>query len=107
MVEQTGPLVSKDHEISTADSAAASTARSISDDESPVAARGAAAHSGPAAVGLFERIDGLRLWLLRELWHDDPDEMVLLRATRALAQLVALTFRGFRTDQLMLRSTLR
>ena len=31
------------------------------------------ARSGPAAVGLLERIEGLRQWLLRELWHDDPD----------------------------------
>jgi membrane protein len=101
MVEQTGPLVSKGQKVSTT----ASAATNMGDDQDSVAAPGSSARSGPAAVGLLERIEGLRQWLLRELWHDDPDEMVLHRATRALAQLVALTFRGFRTDQLMLRAS--
>jgi membrane protein len=66
--------------------------------------RGGAAPPSPA-FGFAERVERLRQWLLRELWHDDPSETILLRGARALAQLVALTFRGFRTDQLMLRAS--
>lgn len=83
----------------------------------PISSSGRAAHvdrSEPRAktlpatrptLGFGERLDALDGWVQRELWHDDPDEMVLIRALRALAQLVALTARGFASDQLLLRAS--
>ena len=47
----------------------------------------------------------LRGRIAREFWHDDPSEPVLLRGMRSLAQLVALTIRGFQADQLLLRAS--
>jgi membrane protein len=44
-------------------------------------------------------------WLQKELWVDDPDEPLLIRALRSTAQLIVLTARGFRTDQLLLRAS--
>ena len=61
------------------------------------------------ADSLLQRIvHGLergRRWFATELWHDDPSESILLRALRSAGQLVALTIRGFQSDQLLLRAS--
>jgi membrane protein len=92
MAESTPPLeapprVDRSHESGVPD-ASDSSYSSESSDES-----------------MFARLDWFRDRLWREVWHEDPDESVLLRAVRALAQLVALTFRGFRSDHLLLRAS--
>ena len=50
-------------------------------------------------------IGRLRSRVEGQFWHDDPSEPILLRGLRALAQLVALTIRGFQADQLLLRAS--
>ncbi len=55
--------------------------------------------------GAFARLVGVAAWLQRELWLADPEEPRLLRLLRSTAQLVALTIRGFQTDQLLLRAS--
>ncbi len=59
----------------------------------------------PGAGAAGARLQAYRSRLARELWHDDPRESVLLRGLRSLAQLVALTIQGFRTDKLLLRAS--
>ncbi len=54
---------------------------------------------------LTGRVGRLRSWIEREFWHDDPSEPVVLRGLRSLAQLIALTIRGFQADQLLLRAS--
>lgn len=60
-------------------------------------------------TGWIERIFGAfshsKEWIARELWLDDPKESILRRGLRSLAQLVALTIRGFQTDHLLLRAS--
>lgn len=62
-----------------------------------------------AAAGWFGRLFDVyaesKRWVLRELWHDDPAESILIRFLRSLAQLIALTIRGFQADQLLLRAS--
>lgn len=41
----------------------------------------------------------------REIWHHDPEESIVLRVLRAIAQLIALTVRGFQADRLLLRAS--
>lgn len=65
----------------------------------PVAAQ---SHESP---GLLARISGLLRGLEREIWADDPHAPTLLRAMRSTLQLIALTLRGFRNDQLLLRAS--
>lgn len=55
--------------------------------------------------GLIERLSALRARVENELWDLDPKEPFALRAARIIAQLVVLTVRGFRSDQLMLRAS--
>lgn len=51
------------------------------------------------------RLAQLRGRIDRELWRHEPDDRRWLRGLRSLAQLIALTARGFRTDQLLLRAS--
>ncbi|MBW2425807.1 MAG: YihY family inner membrane protein [Deltaproteobacteria bacterium] len=51
------------------------------------------------------RLASIPAQLDRELWRLAPGESFLLRALRSLAQLVALTVRGFQTDRLLLRAS--
>lgn len=73
--------------------------------------RGAAARSTDstrepeARAGLLARAYELVNWVQRELWVDDPQEPIVIRGLRSTAQLIVLTARGFRTDQLMLRAS--
>lgn len=59
----------------------------------------------PTLRELLHRKDELFAWLRRELWHEDPDEFVLLRGLRASLQLIALTLSGFQSDRLLLRAS--
>ncbi|MAG32614.1 MAG: hypothetical protein CL908_17155 [Deltaproteobacteria bacterium] len=56
-------------------------------------------------LGLGARLAAVERWIERELWFHDPSEPWPVRGTRSLAQLIALTARGFQTDQLMLRAS--
>lgn len=55
--------------------------------------------------GLAARWNAFQAWLAQELWRLDPDESWPMRRLRSLAQLVALTARGFQNDQLLLRAS--
>ncbi|MBJ22420.1 MAG: YihY/virulence factor BrkB family protein [bacterium] len=55
--------------------------------------------------GLAGRLAARVAWLQRELWLHDSEESWALRFLRSSAQLVALTMRGFQTDQLLLRAS--
>ena len=55
--------------------------------------------SKPTQGEVIGPIGRLRRRIEREFWYDDPSEPVMLRGLRALAQLVALTVRGFQSDQ--------
>ncbi len=61
--------------------------------------------SKPTQGEVIGPIGRLRRRIEREFWYDDPSEPVMLRGLRALAQLVALTVRGFQSDQLLLRAS--
>lgn len=65
----------------------------------PVAAQN---HESP---GPLARISVLLRGLEREIWAGDPHAPTLLRALRSTLQLIALTLRGFRNDQLLLRAS--
>ncbi|MFK7895926.1 MAG: YhjD/YihY/BrkB family envelope integrity protein [Myxococcota bacterium] len=73
----------------------------------PESASGSAAAAATESTPgpLFARIGALFSWLQRELWLDAPDEPFYLGWLRSTAQLIVLTARGFRTDQLMLRAS--
>jgi membrane protein len=55
--------------------------------------------------GGIGRLASIPELLDRELWRHAPDESLPLRALRSLAQLIALTVRGFQTDRLLLRAS--
>jgi len=55
--------------------------------------------------GLGARIAALRGQLRRELWRAGGGESWAIWLVRSTAQLVALTIRGFKTDQLLLRAS--
>lgn len=56
-------------------------------------------------VRLLTALREAKTWAIRELWHEDPSESILIRAARSVAQLIALTIRGFQADQLLLRAS--
>jgi len=63
-------------------------------------------HTEPTPYeGIQARIGQSREWAHRELWRDEPDQSLAIRTARATAQLLALTIRGFRSDQLLLRAS--
>lgn len=53
----------------------------------------------------MDRFGALRAWLFQELWAHDPNAGAAMRTLKALAQLIALTARGFQNDQLLLRAS--
>jgi membrane protein len=53
-------------------------------------------------VAMIRRI---RDWLAGELWNFDSNAPVTRRLLRSTAQLIALTVRGFQSDQLLLRAS--
>ncbi|MGB0619883.1 MAG: YhjD/YihY/BrkB family envelope integrity protein [Myxococcota bacterium] len=54
---------------------------------------------------LAERFAEVEALVRRELWRANPEETVLRRGLRAMAQLIVLTVRGFHSDQLLLRAS--
>ena len=55
--------------------------------------------------GLLARWRVLEARFVRELWSHDPGERLLLRVGRSTLQLIALTARGFQSDNLLLRAS--
>jgi membrane protein len=66
---------------------------------------GDASDSESGGSGLSARLRRLLGRANREIWLEDPREFLLFRGLRATAQLAALTFRGFQSDQLLLRAS--
>ena len=58
-----------------------------------------------AVPTLAERFAEVEALVRRELWRASPEETVLRRGLRAIAQLIVLTVRGFHSDQLLLRAS--
>lgn len=67
-------------------------------DSEPGERQGIAAH-------ITAQIAALEAWIDEGLWRRAPDESRPRRLLRALAQLVALTARGFQNDRLLLRAS--
>lgn len=61
--------------------------------------------ASPGAFSLSERWAAFDAMAREELWHVDPDESPLRRGARSVAQLIALTARGFYSDRLLLRAS--
>ena len=57
------------------------------------------------AMPTLEGLQSLATRLARELWAHDPNASWPIRAVRAIGQLLALTARGFQSDQLLLRAS--
>ena len=55
--------------------------------------------------GLVARFAAVPVWIRRELWRLDPEESRAMRLLRSTVQLLALTIRGFQSDQLLLRAS--
>jgi membrane protein len=55
--------------------------------------------------GLLGTLTSLWRSVGRELWEPAPDASWFMRQLRSLAQLIALTVRGFQSDQLLLRAS--
>lgn len=50
-------------------------------------------------------ITEIRAWVENELWQSAPERPKLLRGLQSIAQLIALTIRGFQNDELLLRAS--
>jgi membrane protein len=55
--------------------------------------------------GLAAKVESFGDRLMQQLWVLDPDESRIVGWLRSVAQLLALTIRGFRSDQLLLRAS--
>ena len=58
-----------------------------------------------AAQGILARVSALEAWLGEELWRRAPEESRPRHLLRSVAQLIALTIRGFQNDRLLLRAS--
>ena len=56
-------------------------------------------------TGIIDRLRSIEPWLRHELWAFYPEESILRRFVRSVAQLVVLTIRGFQADELLLRAS--
>lgn len=65
----------------------------------------ASAPNADEKSGFLARIQKFWVWLELEFWAYDPEAPVFLRGLRSAAQLIALTLKGFRDDQLLLRAS--
>lgn len=54
---------------------------------------------------MLDPIRSARDWLGRALWEPLPGASLIVRGLRSSAQLIALTARGFKSDQLLLRAS--